>query len=400
MNKRKFNSLHKAMQYKSGLGTKQLGVSGMKVKAVDSEEGTFTAYGNVFDVVDHAKDMTKRGCFAKSIKSHKDAGTMPKLLAQHEGRMMPIGIITDIKEDEHGLFFEGKFCLETQAGKEYHALVKMGAIDQFSIGYITIEEKYDGISGINYLLEVDVKEISIVTFACNESSRIQSVKSALEHGEDLTPRMIQDTLRDVYHLSKRQAEAAVNAIKSVNADEEVNEGDNKIMLKNITDVEKFKIVKGESTTTDHRSPQGMKTKDLGGLSFNDVCCGIRKALIKYIGHPDFWLDDIFDGKAYAHYWDYVVDDCKSLQVKYSIIEGAVEVDTITKGNVVYDPTFVSDEGDIEGEEDKSNIDDIETKAVPQKSVVEEEPQEPEVEEKEDDLADLLEKADFSDWFTK
>ena len=155
-----------------------------EVKA-DGEEGTFKAYGNVFGVIDSANDMTVSGAFENSINEHKAKGTYPKLLAQHGHTTMPIGVITDIYEDEHGLCFEGKFALATQAGAEAYALVKMGAIDEFSIGYIVRQFENQVVSNkkVRTLLDVDIKEISLVTFACNPESKVISVKSALENGK-------------------------------------------------------------------------------------------------------------------------------------------------------------------------------------------------------------------------
>ena len=184
---------------------------GFNVKAVDESTGSFSAYGNTFNNVDHANDKTMQGAFKNTIASWNAKSKMPRLLGQHGHQRNPIGIITEMKEDTNGLLFEGKFCLDTQEGREAYALVKMGAMDSFSIGYKTIKEKFVG--GVNELHELDVKEISLVTFACNENSLIQSVKSAVETGGEITPRMIQKSLQEA-GLSKRQAEAAVNAIKA------------------------------------------------------------------------------------------------------------------------------------------------------------------------------------------
>jgi HK97 family phage prohead protease len=185
-----------------------------EIKADDKDKGTFVAYGNVFGVVDSADDISIEGCFEETIKAHKAAGTMPRLLAQHGHTMMPIGIITDMIEDEKGLRFEGKFAETTQAGQEAADLVRMGAIDTFSIGYVVTQHEYRMINGVRVraMLEVDVKEISLVTFACNTESKIESIKSAVMQGESVTPRMVQKALQEG-GLSKRQAESAINQIK-------------------------------------------------------------------------------------------------------------------------------------------------------------------------------------------
>lgn len=184
-----------------------------EVKSADDDSGTFTAYGNVFGIIDGAGDITVNGAFTNTIEEHKSNGTMPKLLAQHGHTTMPIGVITDMVEDEKGLRFEGKFALETQAGAEAYALVKMGAIDEFSVGYIVRNFERNIVDGksVRQLLDLNVKEISLVTFACNPESKIEEIKSAVENGNQVTPRMVQKALQES-GLSKRQSEKAINSM--------------------------------------------------------------------------------------------------------------------------------------------------------------------------------------------
>ena len=146
----------------------------LKLKA-DAPQGTFTAYANTFNKKDQAGDITQKGAFLDSIAAHEAAGTMPKLLGQHEHNKNPIGVITKMYEDEKGLVIEGQFAMKTKSGAEAYELVKMEAIDSFSIGYNTVEEQAtkDG----NLLIKLDVQEVSLVTFPCNEESKIVSVKS-------------------------------------------------------------------------------------------------------------------------------------------------------------------------------------------------------------------------------
>jgi len=186
-----------------------------EIKATNDEDGTFVAYGNVFNVIDQASDVTVPGAFSNTIANHKANGTMPKFLAQHGHTTMPIGIITDMVEDDKGLRFEGKFALETQAGREAYSLVKMTAIDEFSIGFVTLQSEKQIMAGkqVRALMEVDVREISLVTFACNPESKIESIKSAVDNNESITPRMVQKALQES-GLSKRQAEKAINKMQS------------------------------------------------------------------------------------------------------------------------------------------------------------------------------------------
>ena len=192
----------------NNLETKQTTLD-FDVKAGD-KKGTFVAYGNTFNKKDLAGDLTIEGAFGKCIKSWKEKGEFPQFLSQHGHKKNPIGIITGMEEDDNGLKFSGEFCLETQDGSEAHALVKMGALKRFSIGYQVIKEKM--VAGINELHELYVKEISLVTFACNEDSLLQSVKSAVDNGEN-PMRLLQKFMQE-HGLSKRQATAAINAIKT------------------------------------------------------------------------------------------------------------------------------------------------------------------------------------------
>lgn len=336
---------------------KQLEFNCTNIKSLDSDAGTFSAYGNVIGVLDHAGDVTVKGAFENTIKSHKSAGTMPKFLGQHQGRMMPLGIITDMKEDETGLYFEGKFCLETQAGREAHALCKMGAIDQFSIGYKTEKEQFDNVKGINYLQEVDVKEISLVTFACNEESRLQSIKSLDGDDIDLTDRMIQDMLRD-QGISKRKAEKLVNQYKAAQEPQEII----------VTDLTTFRQKADVSVTRNNSGLEELETKGLEGLSFGQVKCGIHDKLVPFIGHCDFWICDIYEEYGVVEFWDYVGRDFKCAKFDWMVIDGEVQVSNFALGSYKYSYEFMADEVEEEIEEE---LDD--EKDSPEKLLLKEDP---------------------------
>jgi uncharacterized protein len=156
-----------------------------------TEEGTFEGYGSVFGVVDAYEEVVAPGAFQASLAFHKANGTMPKLLWQHNARE-PIGVFTEMSEDGKGLLVRGKICLETQTGKEAYALLKMGAVDGLSIGFFTKRYEYDRETGIMTLLEIDLWEVSVVTFPANGDARIDGVKADLPK----TPRDFEKFLRD------------------------------------------------------------------------------------------------------------------------------------------------------------------------------------------------------------
>jgi HK97 family phage prohead protease/HK97 family phage major capsid protein len=197
----------------------------LKIKEI-SEKGTFKAYANTFNTLDAAGDRTQRGAFLASIAAHKAAGTMPRLLGQHEHQKNPIGIITDMYEDEKGLVIEGQFALKTKDGAEAYELVKMQAIDTFSIGYNTISEKAmpDG----NHLIELDLKEVSLVTFPCNEESKIVSIKAFGEDEEKSEDDVEEKAFEDMSNAEKAEyfkAEAEAEEAKAAEEEAEKKAAD-------------------------------------------------------------------------------------------------------------------------------------------------------------------------------
>jgi hypothetical protein len=83
----------------------------------------------------------------------------------------PIGKILHIEEDSKGLYFVSKLS-DTKKANDAYRLLKDGVIDEFSIGYDTIDSKYDKFSNTRYLKKVKLWEISVVSFAANENARL------------------------------------------------------------------------------------------------------------------------------------------------------------------------------------------------------------------------------------
>lgn len=143
------------------------------LKAV-TNDGQFEGYASVFGEVDLGQDSVSPGAFAKSLKTRPAARV--KMLRQHD-QTEPIGVFSDIVEDAKGLKVKGKLILETVKGRETHALMKAGALDGLSIGYATKSARYDKAKGVRLLDELELHEISVVTFPMLPSATVSSVKS-------------------------------------------------------------------------------------------------------------------------------------------------------------------------------------------------------------------------------
>lgn len=74
------------------------------------EDGTIEGYGSVFGVQDSYGDVVAHGAFKASLAAHKAGGTMPAMLWQHDSAV-PIGVWTDMSEDDKGLKIKGRLSL-------------------------------------------------------------------------------------------------------------------------------------------------------------------------------------------------------------------------------------------------------------------------------------------------
>lgn len=162
------------------------------------EDGLFAGYASVFDVVDSHKDVIIRGSFARTLA---EQGGDIKLLWQHRTDE-PIGVITAIREDARGLYVEGKLLLQVQRAQEAHALLKSGAVEGLSIGYTVRNFDIDEQSGVRIIKDMDLWEVSLVTFPANAAAQVTHVKNQLPG----TIRDFERFLRDA-GFSRKQAKS-------------------------------------------------------------------------------------------------------------------------------------------------------------------------------------------------
>lgn len=152
-----------------------------------SEEGVFEGYASKFGDRDQGGDTVTKGAFKNSLSQRGAKGV--KMLWQHDPSH-PIGVWDEIKEDATGLFVRGRLLTTVQKAKETYELMKAGVIDGLSIGYRTVKSLRDDATGFRQLKEVDLWEISLVTFPMLTSATVTSVKG------DWTKREVERVLRD------------------------------------------------------------------------------------------------------------------------------------------------------------------------------------------------------------
>jgi HK97 family phage prohead protease len=150
-------------------------IEGFEIKSIDSE-GKFCGYASVFNVEDSYKDIILPKAFQKTLERKNGIEKEIKLLWQHSPEE-PIGIFDIIKEDSVGLYVEGRIQLDVEKGREAYSLIKSGAVSGLSIGYSVKNANLDKDSGVRTISDIDLWEISIVTFPANRHANITFVKT-------------------------------------------------------------------------------------------------------------------------------------------------------------------------------------------------------------------------------
>lgn len=143
--------------------------SDLIIKSVKPSNTVIAGYASVFGVIDSQNDVIVKGAF-KSIEA-RDV----RLLWQHDAGK-PIGVIKSLSEDEYGLKFEAEINNKIEAGREASELIKQKAICGLSIGFSINSSSYNE-KGMRVISDVNLAEISVVTFPANSQAEITYVKS-------------------------------------------------------------------------------------------------------------------------------------------------------------------------------------------------------------------------------
>lgn len=127
-------------------------------------------YAALFGAPDLTGDVVRPGAFAPSLLRRGSAGV--RMLFQHDASE-PVGVWTAIREDGRGLYVEGELLEAGDRGRTAAALARAGAVDGLSIGYRPVRaiRRARG----RDLAEVDLWEVSIVTFPMQPGARLRVI---------------------------------------------------------------------------------------------------------------------------------------------------------------------------------------------------------------------------------
>lgn len=181
-----------------------------------SEQGTFEGWASVYGVLDSYRDIVMPGAFSKTISGNNGEIV---ILNQHNQKD-PVGLGM-LEDRPKGLWLKGGLNLDLHSAQEAYSNVKKRILKGLSIGYTVRDggEKFDKAKNANLLTDLDLMEVSLVTFQACPGALVASVKA---DGIN-TIRDFETFLRDA-GFSQREAKAlASHGYKALQRDADVSD---------------------------------------------------------------------------------------------------------------------------------------------------------------------------------
>jgi HK97 family phage prohead protease len=145
-----------------------------------------SGFASLFHRPDLGGDTILPGAFSHSLQNRPAQAV--KMLYQHD-LTRPIGTWTRIAETANGLWVEGYLVAQVRLCDELSALMRAGALDGLSIGYRPVKARGGRGQTRRYLEQVDLLEISIVTFPMQPLARLRADPLTGGQAADAPPRL-------------------------------------------------------------------------------------------------------------------------------------------------------------------------------------------------------------------
>lgn len=153
-----------------------------KTFEVKADHGTISGYASTWTrEPDSYGDIVAKGAFSEHIAQIKEEGRVLPFLFNHKADDLRayIGTVFELKEDDHGLYFEGTFD-DTPEGQRARELALDGRLCKFSFAYDVLEAGEvtleDGRKA-NELRKLKIHEVSLVMYPANPDTSVVSVKA-------------------------------------------------------------------------------------------------------------------------------------------------------------------------------------------------------------------------------
>lgn len=205
-----------------------------KTFEVKADHGTISGYASTWTrEPDSYGDIVAKGAFAEHIAQIKEEGRVLPFLFNHKSDDLNayIGTVIELKEDDHGLYFEGTFD-DTPEGQRARELALDGRLCKFSFAYDVLEAGEvtleDGRKA-NELRKLNIHEVSLVMYPANPDTSVVSVKAGRRNrksDEDIIKQIISlanqlltDEVDDIEEVPQ-ESEAKSEELDTVNDEEQ------------------------------------------------------------------------------------------------------------------------------------------------------------------------------------
>lgn len=177
----------KAMQFKLlNLDDPRMPAEWKAAVEADPDQNTLVGYASEFrSTPDLGGDIVLKGAYLKTILERVATGKVPLTDGHGYDGESIMGLVTDAREDDHGLLVKAKWSTAASA-QDVKTKVLEGSIWGMSIGYncIRCEWKQWDLPGewqgycVRLLMEVRLNEVAVTAFPMDEGAVILATKSA------------------------------------------------------------------------------------------------------------------------------------------------------------------------------------------------------------------------------
>lgn len=154
-------------------------IDGQRSK-LDLSDREVSGYAIVWDSINDYGEIVRKGATLKSLNArgvNSNSGNKIQFLLQHDQHRI-LGIITELREDDYGLFFKATISEGVNHCNEALIQIREGLLKQLSYGfnYVWTEGaiEYDSEREIYILNEIMLHEISLVTFSSDPNAQLRS----------------------------------------------------------------------------------------------------------------------------------------------------------------------------------------------------------------------------------
>lgn len=167
---------------------KDFTISEIQFKDVDGRKGIVTGYFADFNSLDSDGDVIMKGAFTKTIQATGPESAKPRIkhLLNHDPSK-PLGVITVLKEDSKGLYYESKLGSHS-LGMDFIKMVESNLITEHSIGYQT--KKFNQVTSWEDYKDGDIRReltelklwegSSLSAWGANSNTPLTGLKNEIE----------------------------------------------------------------------------------------------------------------------------------------------------------------------------------------------------------------------------